>query len=109
MIKKLEALKQIGMYAVSLYFGSRDIGCDDLGVPMMERDLTMIAAPVGCLGEAKLMFKGTVQEFMDFNFSQEPLIISNPPKEKEYKVGGYFLWGTESSVEVIQERIANSG
>ncbi len=108
MIKKLEALKQIGMYAVSLYFGSRGIGCDDLDVPMMDRELTMIAAPVGCLGETKLMFKGTVQEFMDFNFSQEPLIVSNPPKEVEYKNGGYFLWGTESSVEGIQKRIAAS-
>jgi len=107
MIKKLESLKQIGMYAIQLYFGSKDIGCDDLGVPMMERDLVMLAAPVGCLGGTKLMFKGNVKGFMELDFTSEPVIISNPPKEEEHKDGGYFLWGTERMVSDIQKRITS--
>jgi hypothetical protein len=99
---KLEEFKQIGNYSVSLHYGE-DTGCDDSDVPQIDRSLVVVGTPVGVLGSAKLMYYGTLQGFLNHNMKSRPTIIGNPPKDKEYKSGGYFLWGTEDAVAKIIE------
>lgn len=94
MFKKLEEIKQAGNYAIQMWFGE-GVGCDDLSVTMEERKIVLIFTPVGFLGEKRSLWKGTVASFKKFNPKSEPTVISNPPKEHEYKDNGYYTWGTD--------------
>lgn len=97
----LETFKQIGMYSVQFTFGE-GVGCDDSDVSLEVRNIVLLGSPVGCLGETRVMFKGTMQDLMSVDFKQLcPIEISNPPKKKEYEKGGYFIWGTPDSVKLV--------
>lgn len=98
MLEKLEEIKQLGAYSINLYFGE-DVGCDDLDVPMMDRNIKMLCSPVGYLGSMRVLYKGTVKSFMDFDFTTEAIVISNPPKREEFENNGLYCWGSESSIE----------
>jgi hypothetical protein len=98
LLNKLEEIKRLGNYAVNLAYGE-DIGCDDLDVRKEERRIILIASPVGFLGELRIMWRGKLKDFLQFDFKNKPLQISNPPKIEEYEKGGYFIWGTESAVD----------
>ncbi len=100
---KLEQLKEMGVYAVNLTYGE-DVGCDDLDVLQNKRRLIVIFSPVGCLGEARIMYYGNLGDFLSFNLKTKPTMLSNPPDRSEYIDGGYFIWGTENSVENILEK-----
>jgi len=95
---KLEQIKQLGNYAVQLFFGE-DIGCDDLDVLLEERNLQVVYRPVGYLGEIIILWRGKVKDFKEFDFSTKPLKISNPPKKEECKENGFYFWGTDRNVE----------
>ena len=106
--KKLEEIKQAGNYSVQLWFGE-GLGCDDQTVPRDERALVILANPVGCLGEIKTMWKGTLEKLKDFDFKVSPTKISNPPEESEYKEAGYYVWGTDRSVENFLDKFSEGG
>ena len=108
LITKLEKFKRLGMYAVGLNYGSQDVGCDDIGEDVNDRQVQLLGWPVGTLGSAKVMFVGSMEELLDFNFDCRPKTISNPPKRIEYKDGGYYVWGTESGVESVMKRLGAS-
>ena len=74
MFKKLEEIKQLGAYGVTMYFGE-DIGCDDLNIETNKRRILVIYTPVGCLGGQKVLWRGTVEEFLKFDFSSKKKII----------------------------------
>ena len=97
---KLEEIKQMGNYAVSFYYGE-DIGADDMNIPQGERNIKIIFSPVGYLGKTRIMFIGTLDGALSFNFRTKPTLISNPPETKECENGGYFIWGTDQSVKRI--------
>jgi len=99
---KLDGFKKEGYYAVNLFFGE-DIGCDDLDNPLYERNITLIAAPVGCLGETRIMFKGTLGDFLTGK-TEKPKVISNPPMKSSYSEGGWYIWGTPEGVNTIMKR-----
>lgn len=103
LLEKLEELKQRGNYALQISFGE-GVGCDDSDVPMLDRALVVMMTPVGYLGSFRAMWKGKVSEFLEFDVSSKPVIISNPPTEKEYNTTGYYAWGTEQSIEQFNER-----
>lgn len=105
---KLEEIKQMGNYSVSLNYGE-DVGCDDSSVPQLERRIMVIFYPVGCLGETKIMYKGALSDFLAFNLKTRPKTINNPPKREEYEDGGYFIWGTEKSVAGILDKPFHGG
>lgn len=96
--QKLEEIKQLGNYAVQLWYGE-GVGCDDSNVPANERELVIIASPVGHLGEVKLLWKGNLDLLKDFDFKAKPTELSNPPKSAEYKENGYYAWGTDDSID----------
>lgn len=99
----LEEVKQAGHYGVQAYFGE-NIGCDDLDVPMEERSLIISAVPVGVLGGARVFWKGNLGKARTFNFSQEkPVEISNPPEHRDLTDDGYYVWGTESALNVLAD------
>lgn len=98
----LEELKKIGNYAVSVFYGE-DIGCDDLNIPQNERKIQIIMTPVGVLGGARIMWKGTLETMQDFDFISKPKVISNPPEYDEYKENGYYVWGTDMALEGLFE------
>jgi len=106
MIEKLEEIKKVGAYAVNVTFGE-DIGCDDSDVPTNERKIVCVYTPVGCLGERRVMWRGTYEDFLKFDFSSIPKIISNPPKREEYKEPGFYTWGTENSTREIAQKSCN--
>jgi len=99
---KLEEFKKEGYYAVEFFFGE-GVGCDDMSVALLERNIVLLASPVGCVGEAKIMFKGKLKEFLTGG-KKNPTIISNPPQEEEYKESGWYIWGTEEGVNIIMKR-----
>lgn len=101
--EKLEELKQIGIYAIQLWFGE-DVGCDDLSVPLVDRRIVVMGFPVGCLGSTKVLFKGKLKELLSFDFYTKPKILPNPPETEDWDGGGWFIWGTEDSVKEMAER-----
>jgi hypothetical protein len=96
-LDKLEAVKQQGNYAMSIYYGE-EIGCDDSSVPVLERSIKIHMAPVGCIGELRKLFVGTVQEFLDTDIESVAEILTNPPHSVPTKTG-WYIWGTDDSVE----------
>ena len=108
-LKKLEEIKQLGFYDVQLFYGE-DVGCDDLDIPMLERNLKVTVRPVGCLGETRQVWSGNVQEFLDFNFKATPQVFSNPPTEEnistltDNNTVTWCLFGTESAVKGILDK-----
>ena len=98
LLTKLEEIKQLGHYAVNFFYGE-DIGCDDLDVKPEKRNVRLLAVPVGCLGERRIMWNGTLKQFISFDFTAKPIVISNPPKTEEYKESGYYTWGTEEAIK----------
>ena len=99
--KKLEELKQLGMYGIQLWFGE-GVGCDDSDVPLQERRLIIKSVPVGCVGGAAILYKGNVADCLNFDFKTKPTLISNPPKSEEYEDGGYYIWG-ESAQDILEK------
>lgn len=103
MLEALERFKQLGMYGVTLYYGE-DIGCDDSDLGPEERRLILLAYPVGCLGEVKLIWVGTVEEFLVANLKARPEVVTNPPPKDITNKPGYYITGTERGVErILQE------
>jgi hypothetical protein len=98
MVTTLEKIKQNGAYAINVTFGE-GIGCDDSDVPTNDRGIICIYTPVGCLGSNRVMWKGKYSDFIKFDFSSKPEIISNPPKREEYENGGFFIWGADLKKE----------
>jgi hypothetical protein len=96
----LEQFKQLGMYSVSIHYGE-DIGCDDMDVKEEEREVKLLGVPVGCLGECRVMYKGTLKSLREFDLQTKPIKISNPPERHEYDDGGYFIWGTDDGVKRV--------
>jgi hypothetical protein len=103
MENKLEEIKQMGNYNVQLWFGE-GIGCDDSSVVLMERKVMVMFSPVGCLGETRIFYKGSLKHFLEFNFKTKPIKLHNPPKKKEYEEDGYYIWGTERSIDDILKK-----
>lgn len=103
MIAKLEEIKRIGAYAVNIFFGE-DIGCDDMDVKTGDRSIICSYTPVGCLGGGRVYWKGIYADFVNFDFKSTPIIVSNPPKEKDVKDNGFYTWGTERYIEKIKEQ-----
>lgn len=102
MIEKLEQLKKLGTYAINIFYGE-DIGCDDSGVKIEDRKIRIIAAPVGYLGEVRILYEGKYSDFLKFDFSGSFEIISNPPKKEEYsRENTLFVWGTDFCIEEIK-------
>ncbi len=99
--KKLEEFKMLGMYSVSLDYGEQHVGCDDMSVEPGARRVRMIGYPVGCLGEAKVLYVGSLGDLNKFDLKSRPTPIGNPPEAKEYKDAGYYIWGTLAGVDNI--------
>lgn len=107
LLEKLEEIKQVRNYAVNLTYGE-DIGCDDLDVKPMERRVILFVTPIGCIGEGRMMWRGKVKDFLEFDFKKQiPTVIDNPPKSEQYEKNGYYLWGTPEGVNVILDKIKN--
>jgi len=102
LLAKIEELKQKGTYGLQVYYGE-GIGCDDLDIPIMDRKFRLVFTPVGYLGSMRAMYEGNVKEFLEFDFTQEPKIISNPPKQEEFVDHGFYCWGSDSSMNVYNE------
>ena len=102
-LEKLESLKQCGVYAIDMYYGE-DVGCDDLGVPMLERGIKITFRPVGVIGEARMLWIGNVAGFLECDFSDAtPIEVSNPPPREIMHEDGFYVWGTESSLKTLKE------
>ena len=102
--QKLDEFKKMGVYGVQVFFGE-NIGCDDIGVPLYERNLWVLGVPVGCLGGAVVLYKGTLQGFLCFDFKEStPKILSNPPKNIKEEKGNWFIWGTDDGVDTVLKR-----
>ena len=105
LIGKLEEVKQLGNYAVSLTYGE-DVGCDDLDVDPTDRRMILIATPVGCIGESRTLWRGTLKDLLEFDFAKAlPDVVSNPPKLEDVSEPGYYLWGTENGIEAVLNRL----
>ena len=104
---KIENFKRSGFYQVTIFYGE-GTGCDDLDVPRLKRTLRILAVPVGCIGECKVVYSGKVETFLEFDFSQFPIEVSNPPNEDEIKKieeGGWYIWGINETVNYFRENV----
>lgn len=103
MINKLEKIKQLGHYSVSLIYGE-DIGCDDSGLKIEERTIKIIMSPVGYVGELRKLWKGKYLDLLKFDFSAQAKTISNPPKREELENDGYYIWGTDVAIKSYEDK-----
>ena len=101
-LEKLEEVKRQGNYAVHFSYGADDVGCDDMGTPMLERSFIVFMAPVGYVGELRRLYVGTVKSFLETDVKAVSHVISNPPKAIP-KDEGWYIWGTDSSIESYKE------
>lgn len=102
-LDQLESLKKTGCYALQVFYGE-DVGADDLDCPKLERNLTVTFRPVGVLGEARMLFVGTVQSFLEADFTDiRPQVTTNPPERGTCGKAGFYLWGTGDAVKRVQE------
>lgn len=111
LLEKLEEVKQLGNYAVTLIYGE-DIGCDDLDIAKLERRVKVFCTPVGCCGETRTLWFGVLKDLLVCDFKKtKPQKLSNPPKEGEYDNPGYYIWGTDSGVDAVLARavVINKG
>lgn len=102
LLEKLEEVKQLGAYSLVLNFGEGE-GADDSDIPTMERNIRLICSPVGYLGGMKVMYKGTVKSFLNFDLKSKPTLISNPPEKHEYEKDGFYYWRSDRSIEMSNE------
>jgi len=103
MIEKLEEIKQLGAYSLQIFYGEGE-GADDSDIEAMDRTIKMICQPVGYLGSMRALYKGTLKDFLNFDFKTLPKIIANPPMKEEYKDSGFYAWGTECSIEIFNKQ-----
>lgn len=107
-LEKLDHFKRGGYYGVMVWYGE-GIGCDDMSVPVPERGVRMMAVPAGCIGEAKVVWGGTVAKFLEFDFHQKPTVLGNPPtKEEQDRLssdGGWFIYGVPEGVEYLLDKV----
>ena len=102
-LEKLEAFKQKGVYSVSVMYGE-GTGCDDSDVPPLERSLRIVGEPVGYLGSLRVMFKGSVRDFLDMDLNTPLKQVSNPPKREEYEDNGFYYWGSDESIKQVERQ-----
>lgn len=103
LLEKLEEFKTFGMYNVTLWYGE-DVGCDDLDVEMLKRRVKLLAYPVGCIGEVKVFYVGTIESLLEFDVKTKPTQTSNPPMVGMFDEDGFYIWGTANGVETIMKR-----
>lgn len=87
----------MGHYQVSLYFGE-DMGVDDSDVPLSDRMIRIMAAPVGFLGEVRRLWVGTLSELGSMSLAQQPDRLPNPP-ERLPSHAGVYAWGADRSID----------
>ena len=95
------------MYSVQLFYGE-DIGCDDLDTPMDERRVKMMGVPVGCLGEGRVIFSGTIADLLSASLQSQTInLIDNPPTDEQVEKmnnanGEFFGVGTDAGIKRIK-------
>lgn len=106
-IQKLEEFKQCGNYAVNLFYGE-GIGCDDSDVTVQDRRVRITGIPVGCVGEARIIWSGKVSDLEKANFTDKSnfniTAMENPPTTEERITlqsaeGKMFTFGSENGVK----------
>jgi len=108
MQNKLEEIKQKGNYQITLWYGE-ELGCDDSYIEQGERDIKIIAYPVGCLGEVRIFWRGPLNSLLNFDFNNEiPQKISNPPDRDIINQPGYYAWGTDGMIDGYFEKLKNN-
>lgn len=100
----LEYIKKQGNYAVTLVYGE-DVGCDDIALKQEKRTIIIYMTPVGYIGEVRKMWKGSLDDLLEFDFRQKPIKVSNPPGD-EIPADGYYAWGTESVINDYMDSFA---
>lgn len=104
LLKKLEAIKKEGNYAVTLYYGD-SIGEDDFDKAPEDRKVTMVCHPIGFLGSVRLVYEGTVKSFLKFNPKSQPKRVSNPPTSMEIANKPiFYAFGTDDMLDKYYER-----
>lgn len=103
LLEKLEEIKQMGSYAITLGYGE-GVGCDDLRVKTKNRSIWIAFRPVGCLGEARVIYQGKIKHCLSFDFKTNPKIVSNPPNSGETDKDGYYLYGTDEGLQASLNR-----
>ena len=102
----LEDVKQMGNYAVMLYYGE-NVGADDSDVPPGERRTLIVSYPVGYLGGLKFAVAGKRDEVITMNIKDAvPQVLPNPPGDSlQREHTGVFIWGPEDNVQRYLNRL----
>lgn len=94
----LERWKQLGVYALNLFYGG-DIGMDDRDTPPEERKVQLLGVPMGCVAACRILYLGKLRAFKQFDpRAERPHILGGGvPKISELK-DGFYIWGSNESV-----------
>ncbi len=107
LISQIEAFKMMGVYSVTLNYG-QGMGCDDMDTPTEERKIKLHGAPVGMLGEGRLIFAGTLGNLIKCDLESMPVkLLHNPPTSDEKMLlekseGAMFAFATDRSVATLK-------
>lgn len=99
-------------YRVVLEYGLQEPGLDDIGMPDDERQLRVVATPVGFLNGLRVVYQGTVAELLALDPFAMPTATSNPPTREQLEESPYvlkagaFCWGEQDVIERWGEKLA---
>lgn len=80
-------------YAVTLMYGSPDVGCDDSGGTLSERELMLTMRPGGYLGEVQRLIVTTADKIDEIDLGKRPIKVDNPPPRDVISNPGDYCWG----------------
>lgn len=80
-------------YAVTLMYGSPDVGCDDSGGRLSEREFQLMMTPGGYLGEVRRLIVTTADKIDEIDLGKRPIKVDNPPPRDVIRNPGDYCWG----------------
>lgn len=101
--QKLEEIKQLYHYSVHMFYGE-DSGADDFDIAPNDRSVRVYAIPVGVLGGARACWSAkSMDEFMEMDISEPPIVLVNPPIPKALRNTGRYVWGTDDALQTLTD------
>lgn len=80
-------------YAVTLMYGSPDVGADDSGGRLSERGVMLSMRPGGYLGEVQRLIVTTADKIDRIDLGAKPIKVDNPPPRDVIRNPGDYCWG----------------
>jgi len=98
LINALERVKRLPAYALNVFYGE-NIGFDDVEVAVGDRRLEVSWSPFVNNGSIRVVWCGSLKEFLVADMRQMPQRVPMPPHKEDLRHPGYYVYGSDQAVE----------